>query len=311
MAVAAGVNLICFPVSPAKALIVCAAAAVEALSGPLYRDILEASEECWRYYDRPLQLRGRLGLGKKTVRVREPQFDSDIERRQLGGALEQWQEAAVGVGGAAALDIKVAEERLRIEVGRWVHLVERAAVVHNTTPCFDCMQVESSTQNSLPASFACFSGGSLLGASDANPAELLYLLDSLLHAHHSIHGCKCQDLQPTLELVQQLALSVGSAATASAFQAQGSVSVGDLAVLLASHDAETASWAAALLQPSPQEVPLVIKAIGSLTRSKVSDTLFTSFSDCCFGCATHFFQTHQLLAFMCIITVFTVSMTVF
>lgn len=51
--------------------------------------------------------------------VQEPVFSEDAERHGLGAALAQWQEAAEGAVAAAALDVKVAEQRALLGVMRW------------------------------------------------------------------------------------------------------------------------------------------------------------------------------------------------
>lgn len=52
------------------------------------------------------------------VVVQEAVFSEDAERHRLGAALAQWQEAAEGAVAAAALDVKVAEQRALLGVMR-------------------------------------------------------------------------------------------------------------------------------------------------------------------------------------------------
>ena len=115
---------------------------MDALEGPLEKDVERAAQGCWQSREKSVQVRVAgchnhhlLDLGEpwdsvptvtcaqqlvqvkgglfrtKTLIVEDPEFSHDGEEA-FGVSLAQWQEAAEGMVAAAALELRLAEERL-------------------------------------------------------------------------------------------------------------------------------------------------------------------------------------------------------
>ena len=62
-----------------------------------------------------LQVKSKLLVSFRTrqVEVHVPEFVPEAEQQLLGAALKQWHNSAEGAVASSALDMKVAEQRLR------------------------------------------------------------------------------------------------------------------------------------------------------------------------------------------------------
>ncbi|KAL4539441.1 hypothetical protein Ndes2437B_g02183 [Nannochloris sp. 'desiccata'] len=82
-----------------------------ALNGPLERDVEASAAKCWDLRERSVQIKGRF-MRTKTLIIEDPVFVDDAEHA-FGDTLSNWEDLVAGGVAAAALEGKIAEQRLQ------------------------------------------------------------------------------------------------------------------------------------------------------------------------------------------------------
>ncbi|KAK9813346.1 hypothetical protein WJX73_001697 [Symbiochloris irregularis] len=93
-------------------------AGVNSLRGPLETEVYEASDACWTFNNREVEVKPKFGFRSKHYKVSEAVYVANPE--QLDHALARWQSTAEGTVASTALDVSISSWRLLFFLSRYM-----------------------------------------------------------------------------------------------------------------------------------------------------------------------------------------------